>query len=105
MNSCDPAGRDSYGTASGTARDGRLPFMGYCLLTGMLAVAAGAGASLFGGDTTVRLVVWAVVLALVTGAAGWWWAVAPATARRWTVDLLVRPAGRAAPTRTPSRKS
>lgn len=74
---------------------------GYCVVTGMLAMAAGAGVSLLGGSLWVRLVMWLAVLVAVSAAAGWWWVRSPATARHWTVDLLVRPAARTAPHRRP----
>jgi len=67
---------------------------GYCGVTGVLATAAGAGVSLLGGSPWVRLVMWLAVLVAVSAAAGWWWVRSPATARHWTVDLLVRPAAR-----------
>lgn len=100
MNSRDPADR-------GVRRPlgGRGDFVSYCLVTGLVAAAAGAGASLLGGDLVVRFVVWVLVLLLVAAAAGWWWARAPVTAHRWTVGLLVRPAVRAESPRTPSRRS
>jgi len=99
MNSCDGDDRGGSGPYGGGG------FARYCLVTGLVAAAVGAAASLLGGGLAVRLVVWALVLLLVTVAAGWWWAWAPATAHRWTVGLLVRPAVRRAPTRMPSRKS
>ena len=85
-----------------SSRDGeqatRQPgLFGYCLMTGAIAGAAGAGASLLGGSLWVRLTMWLTVLVGMTAAAGWWWARSPATARQWTVDLLVRPAVRDAP--------
>jgi hypothetical protein len=74
---------------------------GYCVVTGMLAMAAGAGVSLLGGSLWLRLVMWLAVLVGVSVAAGWWWVRSPATARHWTVDRLVRPAARTAPPRRP----
>lgn len=99
MNNSDPADR------GGGVQYGQGGFASYCLVTGLVAAAAGAAASLLGGGVTVRFVVWALVLLLVAAAAGWWWASAPATAHRWTVGLLVRPAARDVPTRMPSRRS
>lgn len=99
MNSCDPADR------GGRAKSGRGEFAGYCLVTGLFAAAVGAALSLLGGTPFVRFLVWALALSVVTGAAGWWWSSAPATAHRWTVGLLVRPAARDALLRTPSRRS
>lgn len=98
MNSCDPADRGV------PAQRGRGELASYCVVTGLVAAAAGAGASLLGGDLVVRFVVWALVLLLVAVVAGWWWARAPVTAHRWTVGLLVRPAVKAVPPRTPLRK-
>ncbi|MFJ9560288.1 DUF397 domain-containing protein [Streptomyces fuscichromogenes] len=92
-------------TRADPGADGPGAFAGYCLLTGVLATAAGAGASLLGGDTVVRLVLWGLVLVLVAGAAGWWWAWAPATARRRTAGLWARPAARDVSTRRLSRRS
>ncbi|BCL20922.1 hypothetical protein GCM10017668_27650 [Streptomyces tuirus] len=71
----------------------------YCLVTGALASAAGAGASLLGGGLWTRLTMWLTVLVGVSAVAGWWWVRSPATARQWTVDLLVRPGARDAPSR------
>lgn len=105
MNSSDPADRGRHPGLYEAARGTRVPFAGYCLVTGVVATAAGAAASLLGGELAARLVLWGLVLVLVAAAAGLWWAWAPASARRWTVDLLVRPAARAAPTQTPLRKS
>ncbi|MFG2370710.1 hypothetical protein ACGFY9_04450 [Streptomyces sp. NPDC048504] len=68
--------------------------LGYCLVAGTLAGAAGAGASLLGGSLWVRLTVWLMVWVGVCAVAGWWWVRSPATARQWTVDLLVRQAAR-----------
>jgi hypothetical protein len=74
---------------------GREPgLFGYCLMTGMSGVAVGAGVSLLGGSLWVRLTMWLGVLVVLAAVAGWWWARSPATARHWTVDLLVRPATR-----------
>lgn len=73
--------------------------VGYCWVTGAVASAAGAGASLLGGGLWSRLAVWLTVLIGVCAAAGWWWARSPATAHQWTVGLLVRPAARDAPSR------
>lgn len=72
---------------------------GYCVVTGVLATAAGAGFSLLGGSLWVRLVMWLAVLVSLSAAASWWWVRSPATARHWTVDLLVRPASRDVPSR------
>ena len=72
---------------------------GYCVVTGGLATAAGAGVSLLGGSVWTRLLMWLAVLVAVSAAAGWWWVRSPATARHWTVDLLVRPAARNVPPR------
>jgi len=99
MNSCDPA------DTAGHTKTGRAELARYCVVTGLMAAAAGAGASLVGGTAVVRLAVWALVLVLMAAGAGWWWARAPATAHRWTVGLLARPAGRVVPIQTPSRKS
>ena len=74
-------------------------FAGYCVVTGVLASAAGAGVSLLGGGVALRLVMWLSVLVGAAAGAGWWWVRSPATARRWTVDLLVRPAARDVPSR------
>jgi hypothetical protein len=73
--------------------------VGYCLVTGALASGAGAGASLLGGALWARLTMWLTVLVGVSVLAGWWWVRSPATARHWTVDLLVRPAARDVPSR------
>ncbi|MFI1359792.1 hypothetical protein ACH4TV_40360 [Streptomyces sp. NPDC020898] len=67
---------------------------GYCVVTGGLATAAGAGVSLLGGSAWARLVMWLAVLVAVSAAAAWWWVRSPVTARHWTVGLLVRPAAR-----------
>lgn len=99
MSRCDADDPD------GEAPRGRREFTRYCLVTGLASAAAGAAASLLGGDLVVRLVLWVSVLALMSGAAGWWWASAPAIAHRWTVGLLVRPAAKGVSTRTPSRRS
>jgi len=99
MSRCDSADPDGDGPS------GRREFTRYCLVTGLASAATGAAVSLLGGDPVVRLVLWASVLVLMSAAAGWWWASAPATAHRWTVGLLVRPAGKGVSTRTPSRKS
>lgn len=72
---------------------------GYCLLTGVIASGAGAGVSLLGTSAWSRMVLWLSVLAAVAAVAGWWWVRSPATARHWTVDLLVRPAARSAASR------
>jgi protein-S-isoprenylcysteine O-methyltransferase Ste14 len=104
MSRCDPADPDrSAGARTAEAAPGA--FAGYCVLTGTLATAAGAAASLAGRSLAERVVLWAVVLVLTAGAAGWWWTSAPATARRWTVGFWARPAARDAPTQTLSRKS
>lgn len=87
---------------SGERRDqvtGYPGLAGYCVVTGVLAMAAGAGVSLLGGSSWMRLVMWLTVLVTVSAAAGWWWVRSPATARHWTVDLLVRPAARNVPSR------
>jgi hypothetical protein len=95
----DPAGRDDR------PKPGRKGFTSYCAVIAMLATTGGAAVSLVGGEAVVKFALWGVVLLVVTVAAGWWWASAPATAHRWTVGLLVRPAARGVPTRMPSRKS
>jgi len=99
MSRCDSADPD------GDTPRGRREFTRYCLVTGLLSAAVGAAVSLLGGDLAVRLVLWVSVLLLMSAAAGWWWASAPATAHRWTVGLLVRPAAKDVSTRTPSRRS
>lgn len=71
----------------------------YCLLTGMSATAAGAAVSLLAAGFVARIIVWVAVLLVATMAAAWWWVTDAATARRWTVGLLVRPAVRNAPHR------
>jgi hypothetical protein len=72
---------------------------GYCVVTGVLAMAAGASVSLLGGSLWTRLAMWLAVLVAVSAAAGCWWMRSPVTARHWTVDLLVRPAARNIPSR------
>ena len=88
---------------NGQQRKTRLPnrsgFGLYCLLTGVSATAVGAAVSLLAAGFAARVVVWAGVLLTATAAAAWWWAADSATARRWTVDLLVRPAAKNAPHR------
>lgn len=87
------------GQHGGQATTRQSGLFGYCLVTGVLAGAAGAGASLLGGSLWMRLVMWLAVLLGGCAAAGWWWARSPARARQWTVDLLVRPATRDVPSR------
>ncbi|GGN37314.1 hypothetical protein GCM10011578_081440 [Streptomyces fuscichromogenes] len=98
MGDPHPAGRTMNGQ-SGRSTTREPGVLGYCLVTGVFASAAGAGASLLGGNLWVRLATWVTVLVAVTVGAGWWWVRSPVRARRWTVGLLVPSATRDAPTR------
>ncbi|SFC79036.1 hypothetical protein SAMN05421773_10652 [Streptomyces aidingensis] len=79
--------------------------VGYSLLSGLAATAVGAAASLLvGGGTVLRIAVWLAVLALVALAGAWWWVRDPVTARRRTLGLVARSAGREALPGGPGRR-
>lgn len=99
MNASDADGHEMSGTRHERSKSREPGLVGYCVVTGALASAAGAGASLLGGALWTRLTMWVAVLVGVSAVAGWWWVRSPATARHWTVDLLVRPATRDVPSR------
>lgn len=99
MNDSDTTGCAMSSQRRESAKGGEPGIFGYCLVTGALASAFGAGASLLGGSAWVRLAIWLAVLVAAAAAAGWWWTKSPARARHWVVGLWARPVGRDAPSR------